>query len=196
MNAVAIGAEYVVALKQALDGLSLATVSRIAAALEDARAGGRTVFVVGNGQSASTASRIADDLRRAATAQRARRWRAVAVAGADSIRPGDVIVAISRSGRSSAVLDAVSSARTRGGVTIGLTGSDGGLLKDLVDICLTVPVTNTSQIENVHLAVGQILTTMLMRGRGPDRVQPERAPRSSPPRLSGLINGAADRWGP
>lgn len=66
---------------------------------------------------------------------------------------GDVLVAISTSGNSSNVVEAVKAARSRGVVTIGLLGRDGGALAALVDIAVVVPATRTAHIQECHLMI-------------------------------------------
>lgn len=66
-------------------------------------------------------------------------------------RKGDVVVAISTSGKSKNVLKAVESARELGCAVIALTGFDGGPLKKLADLCLNVSAgTNSSRIQESH----------------------------------------------
>jgi D-sedoheptulose 7-phosphate isomerase len=78
-------------------------------------------------------------------------------------RPGDVFFAISTSGASPNVLCAVETARARGILTIGLSGRDGGPLKDLTDICLVVPSESTARIQEAHILVGHILCDLVER---------------------------------
>jgi D-sedoheptulose 7-phosphate isomerase len=63
---------------------------------------------------------------------------------------GDVALAISTSGSSENVLEAVKVGRSRGAHTIGLSGRDGGDLVSLVDLSLVVPHTETARIQEVH----------------------------------------------
>jgi D-sedoheptulose 7-phosphate isomerase len=69
------------------------------------------------------------------------------------VGPGDVAVAISTSGNSPSVLEAVKVAKRQKCLVIGWTGRDGGKLKSLVDICLKVPSDRTSRIQEGHLAI-------------------------------------------
>lgn len=177
--------DYIAGLARTLQSLPLDTIAEIAAILEEAREEERAVFLLGNGGSAATASHIACDLNKTAIRPNARRLRATALSDnvplitawandthyhnifveqlQNFLRPRDVVIAISGSGRSTNVLDAVRRARELGAVTIGLTGFDGGLLRDHVDLCLIVACENMGQIEDVHLAVGHMLTAMLGR---------------------------------
>jgi len=72
-------------------------------------------------------------------------------------RPGDVLVALSTSGQSANILTALSSARSLGICTIGLTGRDGGKMPPLCDIELRVPSDSTPRIQEAHLIIGHLL---------------------------------------
>jgi D-sedoheptulose 7-phosphate isomerase len=64
---------------------------------------------------------------------------------------GDVLLAISTSGNSSNVINAVEVAKAKGVKVIGLLGKDGGKLKDMVDCPLVVPSNTTERIQEVHI---------------------------------------------
>ncbi|MDD5627603.1 MAG: SIS domain-containing protein [Elusimicrobia bacterium] len=68
-------------------------------------------------------------------------------------RRGDVAVAITTSGSSANVLKAAAAARRRGLAVIGLTGAGGGRLKDLCDVCVRAPSSDTARVQEVHAAV-------------------------------------------
>ena len=74
------------------------------------------------------------------------------------VRPGDVVIAISGSGNSPNVLKAVEVGRQAGATTIGLTGFEGGKLKDLVDICIVVPANHMGQAEDGHMILDHLIT--------------------------------------
>jgi D-sedoheptulose 7-phosphate isomerase len=71
--------------------------------------------------------------------------------------PGDVVLAISTSGKSPNVLYGVQAARERGITTIGLTGGDGGQLANLADYVIVVPSRTTAHIQETHIAIGHAL---------------------------------------
>jgi D-sedoheptulose 7-phosphate isomerase len=71
--------------------------------------------------------------------------------------PGDVFIAISTSGNSPNILQALAQATTMGLTTIGLTGHSGGKMKDLCDICLCAPSDCTPRIQECHLVLEHAL---------------------------------------
>src|SRR5947209_17909483 len=66
-------------------------------------------------------------------------------------RPGDLLIAISTSGRSPNVIAACQAARARGLTVVGLTGEAGDRLVDVSDVCIRVPSRNTARIQECHL---------------------------------------------
>lgn len=76
-------------------------------------------------------------------------------------RPGDVLVAISTSGNSPNVIQAVEYAAANGLCTIGLLGRDGGRLAALVDIPLVVPVARTARVQEGHILLLHMLCEAL-----------------------------------
>jgi D-sedoheptulose 7-phosphate isomerase len=77
-------------------------------------------------------------------------------------RAGDVAIAISTSGRSPSVLRAVEACKVLDIPTIGLTGGNGGLLADAVDVALTVTEsTHSARIQEVHITIGHVLCELV-----------------------------------
>ncbi|MEY4580895.1 MAG: hypothetical protein RL701_5598 [Pseudomonadota bacterium] len=68
-------------------------------------------------------------------------------------RPGDVLIALSTSGNSANIVNACYVARARGAAVIGMTGHTGGRLRDLCDVTLRVPATETHLVQELHLPV-------------------------------------------
>jgi len=179
-------------LAEAKDALAepylLEGLRRIVPILLRARAAGRTVFFFGNGGSASTASHFVVDLSKVAARGDGPRLRCVGLSdnipsmtawGNDSdyskifseqlrilAQPDDVVVALSGSGNSPNVLEAVRLAKTLGVTTIGLTGIGGGKLKDLADVAVVVPSNSMQHTEDVHVLILHLLTAYL-RDAGP-----------------------------
>jgi phosphoheptose isomerase len=72
-------------------------------------------------------------------------------------RPGDVVVAITTSGRSKSVLLAVEAARAAGAKVIGLTGSAGAAFAKTCDAALVVPTRDTARIQELHITAGHVM---------------------------------------
>jgi D-sedoheptulose 7-phosphate isomerase len=83
-------------------------------------------------------------------------------------RVGDVAVAISTSGNSRNVLEAVAVARQRGLATIGLIGRGGGKLAGCVDIPIVVPSDCTPRIQETHIAIIHVLCELIDDALFPD----------------------------
>ena len=66
-------------------------------------------------------------------------------------RKGDLLVAISTSGNSKNVLNALEFARKNGIKTLGFSGKGGGLMNELCDINLVVPSSDTARIQEMHI---------------------------------------------
>ena len=81
-------------------------------------------------------------------------------------RPGDVAIGISTSGKSPNVLRALDKAKTQGMVTIGLTGQDGGPMKEFADHILEVPSRTTARIQEMHIMLGQMLCAAIEQKLG------------------------------
>ncbi|HPT32952.1 MAG TPA: D-sedoheptulose 7-phosphate isomerase [Prolixibacteraceae bacterium] len=73
---------------------------------------------------------------------------------------GDVLVALSTSGNSENILEAIYSARSRGMTVIGFTGLSGGMMKDICDVLINIPSTDTPRIQELHITIGHILCEM------------------------------------
>ncbi|HEX8680463.1 MAG TPA: SIS domain-containing protein [Chthoniobacterales bacterium] len=68
-------------------------------------------------------------------------------------QPGDVLLAITTSGNSANVINAVAVAKAFGLKTIGLTGRSGGALAQMADAAVRVPADSTAEIQELHLPV-------------------------------------------
>jgi len=155
--------------------LPAATVDGIVEALIAAQRAERFIYVMGNGGSAANAEHFVNDLGKGEARGFPRRFKAMSLTSnvslltawandtdyehvfAEQLRNfvgrGDVVMAISGSGNSRNVLNAIALGRERGATTVGLTGFDGGKLKDLCDHCLVVPSHNMQHVEEMHLVV-------------------------------------------
>ncbi len=71
---------------------------------------------------------------------------------------GDLLIAISTSGNSKNIINAIKSAKSQGCRTIGLSGRDGGKMDDLCDINVVVPSDDTPRIQEMHILIGHIIS--------------------------------------
>ncbi len=153
------------------------------AALRHARAKDATIVFAGNGGSASTASHFAADLAKNTVHHVQGRFRTVCLSdnialfsawsndeGYENgflegvkthLRPIDVLVAISGSGNSENILRAARFAREIGCIVIGLTGFDGGKLRSIASINLTVPAATIEEAEDGHLILNHAFCTAI-----------------------------------
>jgi D-sedoheptulose 7-phosphate isomerase len=143
---------------------------RIISALKD----GHKLFFCGNGGSAADSQHIAAEF--VGRFQKERKaWPAIALTTDTSAltalgndynfdivfsrqlqalgQKGDVLVAISTSGNSKNVLEAVRQAKTLGITSIGVTGGNGGQLAGLCDIVITAASSKTARIQESHLVI-------------------------------------------
>ena len=74
---------------------------------------------------------------------------------------GDVLVAISTSGNSENIVRAIAQANEIGMITVGMTGSGGGKMKNLCTYLINVPSTDTPRIQECHILIGHIICEMV-----------------------------------
>jgi D-sedoheptulose 7-phosphate isomerase len=77
--------------------------------------------------------------------------------------PGDIAIGISTSGNSPNVIEGIRVAKKKGMITIGLTGAEGGQLKNEVDYCICVPSKDTPRIQEAHILIGHIWCELIER---------------------------------
>ncbi|MCZ2101137.1 MAG: D-sedoheptulose 7-phosphate isomerase [Chitinophagales bacterium] len=70
---------------------------------------------------------------------------------------GDILIALSTSGNSENIIQAIETAKEKDMLTIGFTGESGGKMKDLCDILINIPSKETPRIQESHIMVGHII---------------------------------------
>jgi D-sedoheptulose 7-phosphate isomerase len=76
-------------------------------------------------------------------------------------RSGDVLIAISTSGRSRNILRAIVAGRQMGLTVVGLTGRGGGEMASRCDVCLCAPTDGTQLIQQIHITAGHIICGLI-----------------------------------
>ncbi len=146
---------------------------------------GNTIYIFGNGGSSATASHFQNDFNKGVSEHTEKKFNflclndnlATMMAVANDIgfeevfrfqlrghlKPGDLVVAISGSGNSANVINAVEYAKECGNQIIGLTGFGGGKLRELSDVSLHVPVNSMQITEDVHMVFDHLMMSVFYR---------------------------------
>ena len=190
---------YISTLQQTIDQLPRQLIADVVDVLQDARIRGSSVFIMGNGGSASTASHFVCDLAKNTRCEGLPHFRVIGLAdnmailsayandeGYESvfaqqlvnlIQPKDVVIAISASGNSKNVLNAIEEAQKHDVVTIGFTGFDGGRLGQMVNINIHVKSDTIEHVEDIHLMLEHIIVkTIKERIRSKAKLTPTIVP--------------------
>jgi D-sedoheptulose 7-phosphate isomerase len=174
---------YFGCLSQTVKRLPFESIDQIASILLEAYDAGRMIYLFGNGGSAALASHFACDLGKGTLNGNGKRFRVLALTDnvplmtawandskyedifaeqlANLVREKDIAFAISGSGNSPNVLRALAVARQAGAITVGLSGFQGGKMKDLCDVCMVVPSDNMQIIEDLHVCAAHALFTSI-----------------------------------
>jgi D-sedoheptulose 7-phosphate isomerase len=160
------------------------TVARLAGVYAAALKRGGTLFFAGNGGSAADAQHVAAEYvirfshdRRALAAIALTTDSSVLTACANDlgfdeifarqtealVRTGDLLVLHSTSGGSQNMIRAVQVAKAKGATVVGLLGKDGGAVRGMVDDYLVIPSTETTHIQEMHLAVEHVIVALVER---------------------------------
>jgi D-sedoheptulose 7-phosphate isomerase len=166
-----------------LEEMPFKAISQAAGLLMGCCKRGSTVFVLGNGGSAATASHFVCDLSKQTRHNNAPLFRVIGLNEsiplltawandvgyslvfaqqlASLVRPLDVVVMFSTSGDSPNVLAAAKVAREASAICIAFTGSSGGALAQLSDLAIRVPFTRIEHVEDAHLVIAHSLGVAL-----------------------------------
>ena len=175
-------------IKNEIETLNKLDVDQIDAAINllvETMENGNTVFTFGNGGSSATASHFQNDFNKGVSEHIEKKFNllclndnvATVMAVANDIgfeeifrfqlqghiRPGDVVLAISGSGNSKNVINAVEYAKEQGCRVIGLTGYSGGKLRELADISLHAPINSMQITEDLHMTFDHLMMSVLYK---------------------------------
>ncbi|MEM1484166.1 SIS domain-containing protein [Oscillospiraceae bacterium PP1C4] len=174
---------YFETLKKTIDQVDKHVIQKTMELLIKARDEKKYIFIMGNGGSAATASHYAGDFNKGLSLNRDKKFRFVALndnaptvlslandVSYDAIfveqlknflDEGDLVIAISGSGNSKNIINAVEYAKEKGSTVIGLTGYNGGKLKELADVKMHVPLDNMQVVEDIHMVFGHLIMSIL-----------------------------------
>lgn len=172
------------------DPAFIATLAAIAEVTANALAGGYKLLLAGNGGSAGDAQHLAGEFLGRFNYDRAP-LAAVALTTDSSVltatsndygyeevfarqirglgKAGDVLFALSTSGRSRNILRAIETARDKKLTIVGLTGRSGGEMRRHCDICLLAPSDSTPLIQQIHMIAGHIICGIVEERLFPSR---------------------------
>ena len=167
----------------AMGSVDLLVVDQVIRRLQTAREQGQVVYIAGNGGSASTAGHMAVDLSKTSARIHGRRIRTVSLTDSVSkltaisndisydqvfaeqlvqvIQPDDLLILISVSGTSVNTVTAARVARQSGASVISFTGTGGGDLKPVSDICVQVDSDDFGYVEDTHMMLVHMITRVL-----------------------------------
>lgn len=171
--------QYLKMEKETLEALDKDEINAVLDAMMETYQAEGTIYVFGNGGSASTASHMANDFNKGISEYVDRKFRvcclndnvATMLAIANDInyeeiyrfqllgrlQPKDLVIGISGSGNSANVVNAVSYAKNQGVKTVGFCGFGGGRLKEIADYCFYVQLDNMKIVEDLHLMMNHLL---------------------------------------
>jgi D-sedoheptulose 7-phosphate isomerase len=177
---------YLEYLKEIFDKVDLLEIKLFIEILLEARESGVTIFFMGNGGSAATASHFANDLA-FGTNDYEKPFKVMSITdnvpvltalgndyGYDEIfirqlkvygRKGDVLVGISASGNSQNLINAFEYATTVGIKTVALTAFDGGKMRKIANQCVHIPTGKKEYgpAEDLHMILDHLVANYLMR---------------------------------
>lgn len=181
--------QYLSRLQELISVIDLDSVSRVALLFREVSERGGTVYVCGNGGSASTASHIACDLSKNVTSSRERRLRVISLTDnlayfsaiandldysevfveplRNLLTAKDALLAVSASGNSPNVVEAARYARDAGATVVAFTGFGGGALRGLGHEVLHVSCDEYGPVEDLHLVFNHLLVVSLREVMGP-----------------------------
>lgn len=170
-------------LLHGMEGYLTRKISRLGDILLEARARGNTIFIMGNGGSASTASHFVNDLAKWTIVEGAPRFRVIGLTDNISVmlawandssyeyifveqlknlmQGGDVVIGLSGSGNSPNVVRAIEYANASGGITIGISGYDGGKLLSAAKENIHIPTFDMQKAENMHLIILHLVVALI-----------------------------------
>lgn len=178
---------YFAKLKNTIDLISKEDLNSLMNLLEEARNEGKTIFIMGNGGSAATASHYVCDFNKGISLNQDKKYRFICLN--DNIpsmmaygndlsyediflyplktyfTPGDVVIGMSGSGNSMNVVKAIEYANANYGISVSLTGYDGGKLKKISKYNVHVPINDMQITEDLHMVLDHCMMKILSNSK-------------------------------
>ena len=170
---------------ETLEKLNVDAISEVMDVMVQAFENGNTIFVFGNGGSSATASHFQNDFNKGVSEHTQKKFNfqclndniptIMAVANdigfeeifrfqlKGHIKPGDLVFAISGSGNSKNVLNAVTYAKEQGNKVVAITGYDGGKLDKMADYHLHAPVMSMQITEDIHMIFDHMIMSIFYK---------------------------------
>ena len=169
----------------AIQNTDMTNLAKMAELLFAAKDKDLTIYTVGNGGSAATASHICNDLLKGCGVCGNPGYKAECLCDSTAVltclandfdyesvfsiqlrakaHAGDILIAYSGSGNSPNILNAVAMAKEKGMTVLGFTGRDGGKLAPMCDLALIAPTDSMEQIEDPHMLYVHVLSHCLQK---------------------------------
>ena len=176
---------YIELEREVLSNLDIDSLNDAMQLIEEAYRNRKKVYVFGNGGSSATASHYQNDFNKGLSESLETKFEFVCLNNDTAtlmaiandigfeevfryqlqgrIREGDLVIALSGSGNSRNILNAVEYAKEQGNKVIGLTGIKGGKLRQLADVSLHVPVNSMQVTEDVHMIFDHLMVSVFYK---------------------------------
>lgn len=173
--------DYLTTLREEIANLPVESIEEMSELLSEVYENNKSVFVMGNGGSSANASHFVCDLVKGLSYPGGKRFRALSLCdntplltatandcGYENVfceqlenflQSGDLVIAVSGSGNSRNVVRGIELARKKKAITVGVLGSPGGMLKDMVDLAVVAPSENLERIEDLHSIIFHSIKT-------------------------------------
>ena len=171
--------DYFQDVKDILDKIELDNLNEVNELLFNALENGKQIFTMGNGGSGATASHLVCDLNKGVNFIGRKKFKAISLidnlptllAYANDIsysnvfceqlknfmNKEDIVIGFSGSGNSRNVIKAIEFANEHGGITIGFLGFNGGILSEIAQISIIVPINDMQKCEDIHLILCHLI---------------------------------------
>ena len=177
--------DYINLEMRTLEQLDQQSIAAVLSAILRAYEAEGTIYVCGNGGSASTASHMANDFNKGISEYVQKKFRFYSLTDnvatmlsisndisydemfrfqlQGRLRKEDLVIGISGSGNSMNVVNALTYAKEQGVQTVAVCGYSGGKIKEIADVVFHVNINNMQIVEDVHLILNHLLMNVLQR---------------------------------